>query len=124
MAERILIVDDSVSMRQMLKMILESAGYEVEQASDGDEALEKLSDDFDAMVTDYNMPKMNGAELIGAVRKGSVNRAIPVLILTTESEKDKMEAAKQAGASGWLNKPFEQEALISAVKKIAGRVEF
>ncbi len=124
MADKILIVDDSVSMRQMEKLILQQAGYEVIEASDGREALSQLSPDVKAVVTDYNMPNMTGVELIKAVREGAVNKSVPILMVTTESEQDKKQEGKTAGATGWLTKPFEQEQLVKAIRKISDSVQF
>lgn len=124
MADKILIVDDSVSMRQMEKLILKQEGYEVIEASDGEEALSQLTADVKAVVTDYNMPKMTGIEFIRAVRGGSVNKSVPILMVTTESEQDKKQEGKAAGATGWLNKPFEQEQLVKAIRKISETVQF
>ncbi len=124
LAEKVLIVDDSVSMRQMERMILSQAGYEVVEASDGKDALSKLSADTSAVVTDFNMPNMNGVELVEAIRSGNVNSSVPILILTTESESDKKRQGKEAGATAWLTKPFEQQQLVKAVRKISEKVNF
>ncbi|NBC29272.1 MAG: response regulator [Spirochaetes bacterium] len=124
MAETILIVDDSVSMRQMTSIILKNAGYTVEQAADGEEGLSKVSDDISLVITDYNMPGMNGIELIKKIRAGSTNKAVPILMLTTESEESKKNEGKNAGATGWLTKPFDKEKLLSTIKKIMGSVSF
>jgi two-component system chemotaxis response regulator CheY len=123
-AETILIVDDSVSMRQMTSIILKNAGYTVEQAADGEEGLSKVSDDISLVITDYNMPGMNGIELIKKIRAGSTNKAVPILMLTTESEESKKNEGKNAGATGWLTKPFDKEKLLSTIKKIMGSVSF
>ncbi|MFP4644407.1 MAG: response regulator [Spirochaetales bacterium] len=124
MADKILVVDDSVSMRQMEKLILKQAGYEVVEASDGEEGLSVLSADVKAVVTDYNMPNMTGVEFIKAIRGGTVNKSVPILMVTTESEQDKKQEGKAAGATGWLTKPFEQDQLVKAIRKIADSVEF
>jgi two-component system chemotaxis response regulator CheY len=124
MADKVLIVDDSVSMRQMIHIILKGAGYEVDEAGSGPEALDKLSADHAAMITDYNMPEMNGVELIEKVRAGTVNKAIPILMLTTESEEAKRQAGKRAGATAWLTKPFQKGELVDVVRKVASTVEF
>lgn len=124
MAARVLIVDDSVSMRQMIQIILKGAGYTVDEASSGPEALRSLSSDHVAMITDYNMPEMNGVELIEKVRAGSVNRSVPILMLTTENEDSKRQAGKRAGATAWLTKPFQKSELIDVVRRVAATVEF
>lgn len=124
MADKVLIVDDSVSMRQMETLILKAGGYEVVEAADGKEGIEKLTDDVTVVITDYNMPVMNGIEFIEAVRDGSVNKSVPILIVTTESEAGKKQEGKRAGATGWLTKPFEQDQLLRAIKKVASPAEF
>ena len=124
MADKILIVDDSVSMRQMESLILKQAGYDVVEAADGEEGLSQLTADIRAVVTDYNMPNMTGVEFIKAIRAGSVNKSVPILMVTTESEQDKKQEGKAAGATGWLTKPFEQEQLVKAIRKIADSVQF
>ncbi len=124
MAETILIVDDSVSMRQMTSIILKNAGYTVEQAADGEEGLSKVTDDISLIITDYNMPGMNGIELIKKIRAGSTNKAVPILMLTTESEESKKNEGKNAGATGWLTKPFDKEKLLATIRKIMGSVSF
>lgn len=124
MATRILIVDDSASMRQMTEIILKSAGYEVIQAVDGNDGLSKLTDEIDVVISDYNMPNMNGVEFITAVRNGAVNAAVPIIMLTTESEGDKKQAGKQAGATAWVTKPVNRESLVSVVGKVTATVDF
>lgn len=108
----------------MEKLILKQAGYEVVEASDGEEGLSVLSADVKAVVTDYNMPNMTGVEFIKAIRGGTVNKSVPILMVTTESEQDKKQEGKAAGATGWLTKPFEQDQLVKAIRKIADSVEF
>ncbi len=124
MAERVLIVDDSVSMLQMERTILTQAGYEVVEACDGNDALSKFTSDITAVVTDFNMPNMNGVELVATIRSGSVNESVPILILTTESEDEKKHQGKEAGATAWLTKPFEQQQLVKAVRRISEKVKF
>lgn len=124
MADKVLIVDDSVSMRQMETLILKAGGYEVVEAADGKQGIEKLTEDITVVITDYNMPVMNGIEFIEAVRDGSVNKSVPILIVTTESEAEKKQEGKRAGATGWLTKPFEQDQLLRAIKKVASPAEF
>ena len=86
MSRKVLYIDDSVSMRQMTSLILGGAGYEVVQASNGAEGLEKLAPDIDLVITDFNMPGMNGIEVIRSIREGDVAKSVPILMLTTESE--------------------------------------
>lgn len=124
MATKVLIVDDSASMRQMTEIILKTAGYEVTQAVDGRDGLGKLSEDFDVIISDFNMPNMNGLEFITAVRNGTVNRAVPIIMLTTESEGEKKQAGKEAGATAWITKPVNRDNLVGVVKKVTATLEF
>jgi two-component system chemotaxis response regulator CheY len=124
MPTTVLFIDDSVSMRQMTSLILTGAGYEVVEASDGAEGLAKLTPDVDLVITDYNMPGINGVEVIRAVRGGEVNTSVPVLMLTTESEEAKKQEGREAGATAWMTKPFDKDGLLATVKKITDSVEF
>ncbi|MFP4011985.1 MAG: response regulator [Spirochaetaceae bacterium] len=124
MPKKVLFVDDSVSMRQMASLILGGAGYEVVQAANGTEGLEKLHPDLDLVITDFNMPGMNGVEFIRAVRGGAVARSVPILMLTTESEEAKKQEGREAGATAWMTKPFDREGLLATVKKITDSVDF
>jgi len=124
MSAKVLFIDDSVSMRQMTSLILSGAGYEIIQASEGPEGLDKLTDDIDLVITDFNMPNMNGIEVIRAIRGGTVNTSVPILMLTTESEEAKKQEGRQAGATAWMTKPFDKEGLLAVVKKITGSVDF
>jgi two-component system chemotaxis response regulator CheY len=115
----ILTVDDSRTIRDMLKVTLSAAGYEVVQAEDGVEALERLAEAKPAaIVTDINMPRMDGFELIEKVRQGGDHKATPILVLTTESEPDRKARAKEAGATGWIVKPFNPEKLLEALRRV------
>ena len=115
----ILTVDDSASMRQLVSFALKDAGYEVIAAVDGKDALGKLNNGskVDMVVTDLNMPNMNGIELIQALRTSSDNKFTPVVMLTTESQESKKQEGKTAGASGWIVKPFTPEVLLNGIKK-------
>lgn len=124
MAKTILIVDDSVSMRQMTKIILKGASYQVIEAKDGNEALQSLDESIDLVITDYNMPNMNGISLIKEIRGGTKNRAVPILMLTTETDPNRKEEGKQAGATGWLTKPFDKESLLKVIQKVLGTMDF
>ena len=124
MATKVLIVDDSASMRQMTEIILKTAGYEVTQAVDGRDGLSKLNEDFDVIISDFNMPNMNGLEFITAVRNGTVNRAVPIIMLTTESEGEKKQAGKEAGATAWITKPVNRDNLVGVVRKVTATLEF
>ncbi|HEY8194711.1 MAG TPA: response regulator [Hyphomicrobium sp.] len=120
MTQTILTVDDSRTMRDMLRMALAEAGFNVLQAVDGVDGLEVLQTSSpDVIVTDINMPKMDGFGLIEAVRKDSRYRKVPILVLTTESDSAKKMRAKEAGATGWIVKPFEPTKLIAAIRRVA-----
>ncbi|MEL6977786.1 MAG: response regulator [Pseudomonadota bacterium] len=116
----VLLVDDSSTILTSMGQIVRGAGYKVEEASSGEAALSKLQGGgaVDLIITDYNMPGMNGAELIAAARKLPSFRFTPILVLTTESKQSKRDAAKSAGATGWLTKPVKPENLIGALKKL------
>jgi two-component system chemotaxis response regulator CheY len=121
MAKTILSVDDSASIRQMVKLTLSGAGYDVIQANDGAEGLEKAKGTkVDMVMTDLNMPVMNGLALIKELRKLPAYQGVPILFLTTESDAALKSEAKAAGATGWITKPFQQDQLISVVKKVLG----
>ena len=120
MTQTILTDDDSRTMRDMLKMALAEAGFNVLQAVDGVDGLEVLQTSMpDVIVTDINMPKMDGFGLIEAVRKDNRYRKVPILVLTTESDAAKKMRAKEAGATGWIVKPFEPTKLIAAIRRVA-----
>ena len=115
----ILTVDDSRTMRDMLLMTLVDAGYEVVQAEDGEDGLAKLGDRRpDAIITDINMPKLDGFGFIEKVRADPSNTAVPILVLTTESEQDRKDRARQAGATGWIVKPFNPTKLLDALRRV------
>ncbi len=121
MAKKILSVDDSASVRQMVTFALETAGYATVQASDGKEALALLkTTPVDMIVTDLNMPNLNGIELIKQVRALPAFKFVPIVLLTTESEDSKKAEGKAAGATGWIVKPFNQDQLLAVVKKLLG----
>jgi two-component system chemotaxis response regulator CheY len=117
----ILAVDDSASVRHMVKITLGAAGYQVIEASDGRDGLTQAKANAVAMiVTDLNMPNMNGLEFIREVRKLPPYRGVPIVFLTTESDDGMKQQAKAAGATGWITKPFRQEQLLAAAKKFLG----
>ena len=119
MGKRVMTVDDSATVRQVLHMTLEEAGYDVVEAVDGADALEKLSEkSVDMLVTDLNMPKVDGIDLIQQVRQKPGNRFMPIIMLTTESQPEKKSAGKTAGASGWITKPFRPEQLLAVVRMV------
>jgi two-component system chemotaxis response regulator CheY len=118
MGKMILVVDDSASMRQVVCFAVSAAGYEVLEACDGVEAVSKLSTPVDMMITDLNMPRMDGIDLIRHVRTKSAYKHIPILMLTTESQPAKKEAAKAAGATCWMVKPFRPDQLLAVVGRV------
>lgn len=121
MSKVVLSVDDSASIRQMVKLTLSGAGYEVIQAADGVEGLAKArSTPVDLVVTDLNMPNMNGLTLIRELRKLPSCKGVPILFLTTESDDGLKKEAKAAGATGWITKPFQQEQLVTVVRRVLG----
>lgn len=122
MGANILTVDDSSSVRMTTRMALSSAGYTVTEAVDGKDGLAKAtSGRFDMIVTDLNMPNMNGIEMIEALRRTPGQVGVPILFLTTESDAGMKGRAKAAGATGWLTKPFEPDQLVKLVRKVLGR---
>ena len=124
MAKRILAVDDSKTMREMVSFTLKGAGYEVVEAEDGQAALNLLGGArIDAVITDLNMPNMNGFELIRALRADPAYKFTPILMLTTEGDGSKKEEGKAAGATGWIVKPFNPEKLVEVVKKVCPPTE-
>jgi two-component system, chemotaxis family, chemotaxis protein CheY len=120
MSKVVLTVDDSRTMRDMLKMALSTAGYSVVQAEDGMHGLEVLGGcKPDVIITDINMPRMDGFGFIQHVREDDVHRAVPILVLTTESDPAKKQRARSAGATGWIVKPFDPVKLVDAVRRVA-----
>ena len=120
MAKRILTVDDSRTIRDMLMLTLADAGFEVLQAVDGQDGLDVLDKErVDIVITDINMPKMDGYELIRQVRRNAAHKSTPILVLTTESEAEKKNLAREAGATGWMVKPFDPDRLIATINKVA-----
>lgn len=117
---RILTVDDSASMRALLNHALTSQGFDVAQAEDGEVALEWLAlNEVDVVITDINMPRLDGFGLIEKLRQGNRHRDRPILVLTTESSEEKKNRARSAGATGWIVKPFDPEKLVAAVRRVA-----
>ncbi len=121
MAKTIMTVDDSTSVRQMVKFTLSGAGYDVVEAVDGRDALAKLQNTHvDMMITDLNMPNLDGIGLIRAVRSDTSHKFMPIIMLTTESQDTKKQDGKAAGATGWIVKPFKPEQLLGVLKKVLG----
>ena len=118
---RILAVDDSAAMRQIVGVTLKGAGYEVVAAEDGQEALEFAQrETVDLVITDVNMPRMDGITLVRQLRQLASYRLIPLLVLTTEASTEKKLEGKSAGATGWVVKPFNPERLLATVAKVLG----
>lgn len=119
MSKTIMTVDDSASVRQMVNFTLKQSGYEIVEASNGVDALEKLKKrQIHMLITDVNMPELDGIGLVKKVRENPLYRFIPIIILTTESQGDKKREGKVAGATGWIIKPFSPDQLIAVVKKV------
>ncbi len=120
MSNRILYVDDSVITRMAAKVVLEEKGYSVTEAEDGYDALDKVksADKFDLFLIDLNMPKMNGLTLVKEIRKLADNKNTPIIILSGESGESNKLNAEQAGANGWITKPFSYQKFYQVVKQI------
>ncbi|MBU3917235.1 response regulator [bacterium] len=121
MSKVILTVDDSASVRQMVTFTLKNEGYNIIEAVDGVDALKKIEErPADMVITDLNMPNMDGIELIQKLRANPKFKFIPIIFLTTESQSEKKQAGKDAGATGWIVKPFKPEQLVNVIKKVLG----
>lgn len=122
MRKKILIVDDSATVRLALSSTLSEAGHEIVEACNGHEALEYLGNEevtpINMLITDLNMPKVDGIDLIRQVRRTSGFRFVPIIMLTSESDGDKKQKGKAAGASGWVVKPFKPEQLLTVVNMV------
>src|SRR4051812_21422543 len=119
--KKTLTVDDSSSVRQMVGFTLRNAGYELKEAVDGKDGVAKAAaEKFDLIITDLNMPNMDGIQMITALRKLPEYAFTPILMLTTESQPEKKDAGRKAGATGWIVKPFNSEQLVGIVRKLIG----
>ena len=119
MAKRILAVDDSATMRQLVRMTLTRAGYEVVEAEDGAKGLQKATGEtFDMVLSDINMPNMNGMDLLRNLRQMAQYKFTPIVLVTTESQLEKKQEGERAGATGWIVKPFEPEQLLAVIAKV------
>lgn len=119
MSKTILIVDDSASLRQVVAIALKGAGYDVVEACDGTDALAKLDGrKVHLIISDVNMPNMDGITLLGEVKKLDNYKFTPVIMLTTESQEDMMQKGKEAGAKAWVVKPFKPEQMLDAVSRL------
>jgi two-component system chemotaxis response regulator CheY len=121
MAKSILIVDDSIAVRQSTRFVLEQAGYSVHEAGDGLEALSALNTNrADLVITDVNMPNMDGITLVKKIREREDGKFTPILVLTTESQGPIVQKGKDAGATGWIVKPFTGDKLIDTIRRVTG----
>ena len=122
MSKKILIVDDSRTIRQQVSFTLSKGGFTVVEAEDGQDGVAKLGANADValIISDVNMPNMNGIEMVEAIKAAGKNVGIPIIMLTTEGSGELIERAKAAGAKGWLVKPFKPDQLIAAVNKLTG----
>jgi two-component system chemotaxis response regulator CheY len=121
MSKTILTIDDSASIRQMVAMTLTGAGLDVLEAGNGQEGYEvATSNTVHAVLTDLNMPVLNGIDFIRKYRQHPSSKGIPIILLTTESDDELKRQAKEAGATGWIVKPFKQDQLLAIIKKVTG----
>jgi two-component system chemotaxis response regulator CheY len=120
MPKKVIVVDDSLTIRQQVGSTLSQAGFDVVEAVDGQDGVDVIASLPDAalVICDINMPRMNGLEMLEEIRKDARNASLPVLMLTTEGQPQLIERAKKAGAKGWIVKPFKPDLLIAAVKKL------
>lgn len=120
MSKKILVVDDSPTVRQQVKLALVQAGFKVEEAFDGLDGAEKIeaANDISMVICDVNMPRMNGLEMLERVKGGGKRAGLPIVMLTTEGQPALIRRAKAAGAKGWIVKPFKADQLVLAAKKL------
>lgn len=119
MSKKVLVVDDSATVRQQVRMVLEQAGFEVAEAVDGQDAVTKVNaDTYHGVVCDVNMPRMNGVEFVEKVKQDAKHAALPILMLTTEGAPDLIRRAKAAGVKGWIVKPFKADQVVAAITKL------
>lgn len=122
MAAKVLIVDDAATVRQQVRVALQQAGFETVEAVDGVEGIEQLGAHRDVrlIIADINMPRMDGIEMLGAIGKDPALAGVPILMLTTEGNPELVRRAKEAGAVGWIVKPFKAHLLVAAAQKLVG----
>jgi two-component system chemotaxis response regulator CheY len=120
MSKKILVVDDSSTVRQQIQIALKDCGFEILEACDGMEGISKISADREValVILDVNMPRMNGIEMLEKVKEAGQNAGLLVIMLTSEGQQTLIERAKKAGAKGWIVKPFKAELLAAAVRKL------
>jgi two-component system chemotaxis response regulator CheY len=121
-AKKVLVVDDSATVRQQVKAVLVPGGFEVHEACDGTEGAEAINRivDLTAVICDVNMPRMDGLEMLETIKSDPKHTALPVVMLTTEGQSELVQRAKLAGAKGWIVKPFKPELLLAAIRKLTG----
>ncbi len=120
MSLRILAIDDSRTMRDLLRVTLEEAGFDVTTAEDGRDGIDHLRAAApDVIITDINMPRLDGFGVIEEVRKSDCAASVPVLVLSTESSAEMKDRARRSGATGWIVKPFDDQRLVSAIRRVA-----
>lgn len=123
MKPKVLAIDDSRTIRNLLRVSLEGAGFEFHSASDGVEGVEVFPDvDPDVVITDINMPRLDGFGVIDALRSGPNRTHVPILVLTTESSDDLKARARESGATGWIVKPFDDASLVSVLRRLTGHM--
>lgn len=121
MTIKVLAIDDSRTIRNLVRKAMEDAGFDCTTADDGIQGVERFVEVApDVVITDINMPRMDGFGVIDAIRGGTANRTVPILVLTTESAAEMKARARTAGATGWIVKPFEDTAIVSVVRRVTG----
>ncbi|MBK6467263.1 MAG: response regulator [Rhodobacter sp.] len=121
MTIKVLAIDDSRTIRNLVRKAMEDAGFDCTTADDGLDGVERFAEVApDVVITDINMPRMDGFGVIDAIRGGTANRTVPILVLTTESATELKARARTAGATGWIVKPFEDTAIVSVVRRVTG----
>lgn len=121
MTTKVLAIDDSRTMRNLVREAMENAGFACALADDGVQGIARFAEDPpDVVITDINMPNLDGFGVISAIRGGAIHRAVPILVLTTESADHLKARARAAGATGWIVKPFDDAAIVAVVRRVTG----
>lgn len=121
MTLKVLAIDDSKTIRELLRSVMEEAGFDYTSAVDGVDGVERYAEVRpDIVITDINMPNMDGYGVIDAIRKGDIDNQVPILVLTTESGDKLKQRAREAGATGWIVKPFDDVSLVSVIRRVTG----